>query len=102
MQDLKRFEHFRFVLQIGIDQAYQSKKACNQRTIQFSAGISTEQQKEEKAPATVKLDKMTEFFSSSARHLLRKPESKDYFYLPSGERTLSERFEAPPVPIPIA
>jgi hypothetical protein len=186
MQDLKRFEHFRFVLQIGIDQAYQSKKACNQRTIQFSAGISLdlvtelersdefvpcgpsnllriaglplmcmgffslagghwlvlqtvacaqmlrdysknaptaeaiqrtfsgaspctmckmiaeEQQKEEKAPATVKLDKMTEFFSSSARHLLRKPESKDYFYLPSGERTLSERFEAPPVPIPIA
>jgi hypothetical protein len=64
--------------------------------------IVEEQQKEDKAPATFKLDKMAEFFPSSARDLLRKPESKDYFYLPSGETTLAERFDAPPVPIPIA
>jgi hypothetical protein len=63
--------------------------------------ITEEQQKEEKAPATVKLDKKAELFLLSARDLLRKPEAKDFSYLPSGEIAVAERSEAPPVPIPI-
>jgi len=63
--------------------------------------ITEEQQKEEKAPATVKLDKKAELFLLSARDLLGKPESKDFSYLPSGEIAVAERSEAPPVPIPI-
>jgi hypothetical protein len=63
--------------------------------------IAEEQQKEEKAPATVKLDKKAEIFLLWARDLLRKPESKDFSYLPSGETAPAERSEAPPVPIPI-
>ena len=63
--------------------------------------ITEEQQKEEKAPATVKLDKKAELFLLSARDLLRKPESKDFSYLPSGEIAVAERSEAPPAPIPI-
>jgi hypothetical protein len=63
--------------------------------------ITEEQQKEEKAPATVKLDKKAELFLLSARDLLRKPETKDFSYLPSGEIAVAERSEAPPVPIPI-
>ena len=63
--------------------------------------ITEEQQKEEKAPATMKLDKKAEPFLLSARDLLRKPESKDFSYLPSGEIAVAERSEAPPVPVPI-
>ena len=63
--------------------------------------ITEEQQKEEKAPATVKLDKKAELFLLSARDLLRKPETRDFSYLPSGEIAVAERSEAPPVPIPI-
>ena len=63
--------------------------------------ITEEQQKEGKAPATVKLDKKAEPILLSSRDLLRKPESKDFSYLPSGEIAVAERSEAPPVPIPI-
>ena len=63
--------------------------------------ISEEQQKEEKAPASVKLDKKSELFALSKRDLLKKPQSKDFFCLPWGEVTFAERSEAPPSPIPI-
>jgi hypothetical protein len=63
--------------------------------------ISKGKQKEEKAPATVKLDKKAELYLLSARDWLRKPESKDFSYLPSGEIAVAERSEAPPVPVPI-
>ena len=63
--------------------------------------IAEGQQKEEKAPATVKLDKKAEVFFQSTRDLLRKPEGKDFSYPPLAEIALAERSEAPPVPIPI-
>jgi hypothetical protein len=63
--------------------------------------ITKEQQEEQKAPATVKLDKKAELYLLSARDWLRKPESKDFSYFPSGEIAVAKRSEAPPVPIPI-
>jgi hypothetical protein len=59
------------------------------------------QQKEGRAPATLKLDKKAEVFPLSARDQLRKPECKDFCYPPSGEAVFAKRFEAPPFPIPI-
>ena len=63
--------------------------------------ITEEQQKEEKAPATVKLDKKTEFFLPSRRDLPGKPEGMDFSYLSLAEMALAERSDAPPAPIPI-
>lgn len=63
--------------------------------------IAEGQQREEKAPSIVKLDKKAEGFSLSISALLRWPEGKDFSYRPLGKFTLAKRFEAPPVPIPI-
>jgi hypothetical protein len=63
--------------------------------------ISEGQQKEEKAPATVKLGKKTEVFLPSTRDLPGKPKGMDFSYLPLAEMALAERSEAPPAPIPI-
>lgn len=63
--------------------------------------ITEKQQREEKAPSTVKLDKKADGFALSISDLLRWPESKDFSYGPPREMTLAKRFEAPPVPIPI-
>ncbi len=59
--------------------------------------ISKEQQEEEKAPATVKLDKKAEVFFLSDARLLRKPEGMDFSYPTLAEIALAERSEAPPV-----
>jgi hypothetical protein len=63
--------------------------------------IAEEQQKEEKAPTNIKLDKKSELFPLAAWVLLKKPESKDFFCLPWGETAFAERSEALPSPIPI-
>ncbi|MGA7394768.1 MAG: hypothetical protein WBW78_19090 [Terrimicrobiaceae bacterium] len=63
--------------------------------------IAEKQQREEKTPSIVKLDKKTEGTSLSMSDLLRWPEGKDFSYGPSRRMTLAKRFEAPPVPIPI-
>jgi hypothetical protein len=63
--------------------------------------IANGQQKEEKAPASTKLDKRTEVLPFSARDQLWKPECKDFSYPPLGEAIFAKRFEAPPFPVPI-
>ena len=63
--------------------------------------ISKGKREEEKVPATVKLDKKTEFFLPSRRDLPGKPEGMDFSYLSLAEMALAERSDAPPAPIPI-
>ncbi len=63
--------------------------------------IRTERQKEEKAPAVVKVEKNTEICPFSAREILSAPEGRQYSYPKPREFVLVERLEAPPVPVPI-
>jgi hypothetical protein len=63
--------------------------------------ISAERQKEEKAPAVVKVEKKAEICPFSMRELLRQPEVREYWYPRPGEFALVERREAPPAPVPI-
>jgi len=63
--------------------------------------ITEERQKEERAPAAVNFDQKAEVFLVLAPDILKKPESKDFSYLNSGEIAPVERSEAPPVPVPI-
>ncbi len=63
--------------------------------------IGEGQQKEGKAPATVKLDKKTEVFLPSTQDLPGKPKGTDFSYTPLSEMALAKRCEAPPAPIPI-
>ncbi len=64
--------------------------------------ISAERQKEEKTPAVVKVKKNSEICPFSAREILSEPEGSEYSYPNPSEFRLIERFEAPPVPVPIS
>jgi hypothetical protein len=63
--------------------------------------ITTERQKEEKAPAIVKLEKKAEICPFTVRGILSEPAGRDYSYPDTGEIAPLGRAEAPPVPIPI-
>jgi hypothetical protein len=63
--------------------------------------ISAERQKEEKAPAVVKVEKNAEICPFSAREILSAPEGRRYSYPNPRQVALVERLEAPPVPVPI-
>ena len=63
--------------------------------------IGEGQQKEEKAPAIVKLDKKMEILLPSVRDLPGRPEGMDFSYPPLAEMTLAGRSESPPAPVPI-
>ena len=60
--------------------------------------IAEKQQREEKAPSIVKLDKKAEGFSLSMLDLLRGPEAKDFSYRPLGKMTCAKRCERRPLP----
>lgn len=56
---------------------------------------------EEKAPATVKVDKRSEAFVASGRSEVPMPLARAIVYGPAPFVTMPERFSAPPVPVPI-
>ncbi len=63
--------------------------------------INTERQKEQKAPATVKVDKKAEVFVAQAAETLRPPRAKSFSHAPVREVFATARRDAPPAPVPI-
>jgi hypothetical protein len=63
--------------------------------------ISAERQKEEKPPSVVKVEKKAEMCPLSVREILNEPGGREYSYPDARAFALVERFEAPPVPVPI-
>ena len=64
--------------------------------------ISEAQKKEQKAPATVKVDKKAEVFVIGAYDFLKQRIARDYSYRTPADATIALRTDAPPVPVPIA
>jgi hypothetical protein len=58
-------------------------------------------QKEEKAPATVKLDKKAEVFFVAARAAVKEPACHPFSYLVPDDLLSSSRSDPPPTPVPI-
>lgn len=58
-------------------------------------------QKEEKTPATVKLDKKAETFLCAVRTAVPVPSSCDFSYGSPRDAARAARAQAPPVPVPI-
>lgn len=63
--------------------------------------IDEARQKEQKAPATVKLDKKAEVFVIVSYEFLKQRIARDFSYRVSVDVDFSARFDAPPVPVPI-
>lgn len=63
--------------------------------------IAEAKHQEQKAPATVKVDKKAEIFSVAENTLLQKPISRDFVYLRPAAASFDARADAPPTPVPI-
>ncbi len=63
--------------------------------------IAAAKHKEEKAPATVKLDKKAEILSIAENELLQKPAARDFAWLRPVGTSFDARADAPPTPVPI-
>jgi hypothetical protein len=64
--------------------------------------IAEEKQKEEKAPATVKVEKKAEIFLESGRDLLPAPASQNFSHQFPGDLIFASRSHAPSDPVPIS
>jgi len=62
--------------------------------------ITEARQKEEKAPATVKVEKKGEIFLLATRDLLPLPSEGDVRHFPAGLFAGPVRFDSPPRPVP--
>ena len=63
--------------------------------------IAAAKHQEEKAPATVKLDKKAEVFPIASATLLPRPLARAFAYPVSAAVLLAVRSDAPPTPVPI-
>lgn len=59
-------------------------------------------EEERQAPATVKVDKKAETFVASGRQMAQMPPGVDFSYAFPNDAAALARFDAPPVPVPIA
>jgi hypothetical protein len=64
--------------------------------------IASAKSHEEKAPASLKVDKKSEVFVAASSSALPIPVARPYVYGPAPFVSMPERFFAPPVPVPIA
>lgn len=79
----------------AVDKTFSGKAPCA-----MCKSIAKEKQKEEKAPATVKLEKKAEIFLLSARDILPMPLENGFRYLPGSTFAGPVRFDSPPRPVP--
>lgn len=79
----------------AVDKTFSGKAPCS-----MCKSIAKEKQKEEKAPATVKVEKKAEIFLLSGRDLAPLPEARDFCYSPDGALAGPIRFDSPPRPVP--
>ena len=64
--------------------------------------IAEERQKQEQAPATIKMDKKSEGFPVSIAHSSLRPNAVGFSHPLEPEQALAPRSDAPPVPVPIS
>ena len=63
--------------------------------------IAEARQQEEKAPATVKVDKKAEVFVCAGRAIVQKRFGLNFSYPSPDDTAFAARSDAPPVPVPI-
>ncbi|MEO6054724.1 MAG: hypothetical protein ABIP97_11985 [Chthoniobacterales bacterium] len=83
-------------LKVALGKTFDGEHPCG-----MCLDIKEGQQKEEKAPATLKVEKKVEVFVLAASAILKKPEGKDFCYH-SQRSEFPVRMDAPPVPVPRA
>lgn len=79
----------------AVDKTFSGKAPCA-----MCKSIAKEKQKEEKAPATVKVEKKAEIFLLSSHDLAPRPGIRDFCYLPDRILVGPIRFDSPPRPVP--
>lgn len=78
----------------GVTQTFSGERPCK-----MCKNIEKSRQQEEKAPATLKVDKKAEVFVAAVTAQLRPPSATDFVYS-SFDTDASSRAFAPPVPVP--
>lgn len=78
----------------GVAQTFSGERPCG-----MCKNIEKSRQKEEKAPASIKVDKKAEVFVASVTSQLRPPLAHEFSY-PTSDIDSTSRALAPPVPVP--
>jgi hypothetical protein len=81
----------------AVSKTFDGKHPCS-----MCKKIAAAQSHEEKAPASLKVDKKSEVFVAASSSALPIPVARPYVYGPAPFVSMPERFFAPPVPVPIA
>jgi len=79
----------------AVEKTFSGKAPCA-----MCCSIAKEKQKEEKAPATVKVEKKAEAFNAEARDLLPQPLELGLCQFPAGPFSGPDRSDRPPLPVP--
>ncbi|MEO8206151.1 MAG: hypothetical protein ABI615_08215 [Chthoniobacterales bacterium] len=82
-------------LQVAIEKTFDGEHPCS-----MCMTVSEGRAKEEKAPATVKVEKKAEVFVLAVTATLQKPDSKDFSYPRLVFRKFVGRSDVPPSPVP--
>lgn len=80
----------------GVAQTFSGERPCG-----MCRSIEKNRQKEERAPASLKVNKKAEVFVTSVTESLRPPQARVFSYL-SSETAFPSRAFPPPVPVPRA
>lgn len=80
----------------AIEKTFSGEAPCS-----MCKSIAKAKTQEQKAPATVKLDKKAETFTVAASDLLPRPVSRDFAFSLPPEVICAARADAPPTPVPI-
>ncbi len=80
----------------AIEKTFSGEAPCS-----MCKSIAKARTQEQKAPATVKLDKKAEVFLLAPSALLCCPDTRDFTYPAPAPAAFAARADAPPVPVPI-
>lgn len=80
----------------AIEKTFSGEAPCS-----MCKSIAKAKHQEEKAPATVKLDKKAEVFPLASSALAYRPVPRDFAYPAPASVAFAARADAPPVPVPI-
>jgi len=82
---------------VAVEKTFDGKHPCP-----LCKKITAQRAAEQKAPATVKVEKKAEVFLASSATLIPLPVVRSFAYPPSPFVNVPEHLSAPPVPVPIA
>lgn len=80
----------------AVEKTFSGEAPCS-----MCKSIAEGRQKEEQAPATVKLDKKAEVFVVAVNEFLKAPSAREFSYRQVPAAVFAARTDAPPVPVPI-